>query len=284
MQNMKLLVTGCAGWLGSNLIPALEAAGHEVLGVDVIATDRPGNAVRDLCENGALTDLMEGIDTVVHTAAIHPWKPYTDTQYLDNNIKPTFHVLKTAVAQGVRRVVYTSSIAATGYARTLDELPLVESAPARPDDLYGSTKWFGEVFCQSFSRRHDIETVCMRPPGFMPRPQLELGRLLLGMFAHVSDVVSAHVAAVSATMPSRCEAFWCTNALPYTAADAAALRSEPAAVVERYWPGVPAWFEARGHKIGPVGVLYDLSRSRDILGWTPEYTFDVWWKEHAHEL
>jgi UDP-glucose 4-epimerase len=281
---MKVLVTGCAGWLGRNLIPALEAAGHEVRGVDVVGTERPGDVVRDLCEEGVLTDVMEGVEVVVHTAAIHPWKPYRDTQYLDNNIKPTYHVLKTAVAKGVRRVVYTSSIAAVGYGWAVEELPLVEWTPARPDDLYGATKWFGEVFCESFSRRHDLETVCLRPPGFMPRPPLELGRLLLGAFSHVIDVVAAHVAAVAAPMPTRHEAFWCTNALPYTPADAPALRTDPASVVERYWPGVPAWFEARGQRVVPVPVLYDLSRAREILGWTPQYTFDAWWEEYAHEL
>ena len=89
---------------------------------------------------------------------------------------------------------------------------------------------------------------------------------------------------VSAPMPSRYEAFWSTNPLPYTGADAQELRDNPAAVVERYWPGIPAWFEARGATISPVPVIYDLTRGAEILGWTPKYSFDSWWKEHAHEL
>ena len=281
---MKLLVTGCAGYLGSHLIPALEAAGHEVVGVDVIATARPGDAVADLCEEGALDPLLAGVEVIVHTAAIHPWKPYTDNQYLDNNVKPVHHVLKAAVEHGARRVVHTSSIAAIGYHPDVSELPLSEAAPARPDDLYGCTKWFGEVLCRSVSRRSALETVCLRPPAFMPKPQLERGRGLLGMWADVSDVVGAHVAAVTAPMPSNHEAFWCTNPLPYTARDAEELRADPAKVVERYRPGVPAWFEARGVKLGPVPVIYDLSGARDVLGWQPAYSFDAWWEEHAHEL
>ncbi len=280
---MRILVTGCAGYLGTHLIAALEGAGHEVSGADVFATERTGDVVADLTAPGAAADLMAGVEVVVHTAAIHPWKQYTDNQYLDHNIKPVYHVLQGAVSRGVRRVVYTSSIAAIGYSPPVAALPLREDAPARPCELYGSTKWYGEVLCEMVSRQSELETVCLRPPAFMPKPQLERGRSLLGMWADVSDVVGAHVAAVSAPMPSRYEAFWCTNPLPYGGHDAQALRDDPAAVVERYWPGVPAWFRERGAAIGAVAVLYDLTKSRDVLGWEPAYSFDVWWREHADE-
>ena len=281
---MRILVTGCAGYLGSHLVPALENDGHEVRGVDLLETRRAEDVVADLTEEGVAAELMAGVDVLVHTAAIHPWKQYTDNEYMDTNIKPVHHVLKGGIERGVRRVVYTSSVAAIGYHPKVSELPLEESAPARPDDLYGCTKWFGEVLCQSFSRKSDLETVCIRPPAFMPKPELERGRCLLGMWADVSDVVAAHVAAVAAPMPSKYEPFWSTNPLPYVAEDAQALRDNPRTVIERYWPGAPRWFEERGMSVGPVRVIYDLSRAKEILGWAPRYSFDVWWKEHAEEL
>ena len=281
---MRVLVTGCAGYLGSHLIPALEAVGHEVAGVDLLATSRQGDRVADLTQEGAAAQLLAGVEVVVHTAAIHPWKPYTDNEYMDNNIKPVHHVLKGALEQGVRRVVYTSSIAAMGYGPELAELPLNESAPARPDDLYGTTKWFGEILCQRVSRHSALETVCMRPPAFFPLPELQRGLWLLGVWADVSDIVAAHVAAVGAAMPSTHEAFWCTAPAPYGPDDFADLRANPAAAIERHWPGVPQWFASRGMTVPTVPVVYDLSRSRDLLGWEPAYSFDDWWKEHAHEL
>lgn len=168
-QIVKVLVTGGAGYLGSHVIAALTAAGHDVTGADLFETPREGDVVVDLTAEGAVEDLLEGVEVVVHTAAIHPWKTYTDNQYLDNNIKPVHHVLKAALSKGVRRVVYTSSIAAIGYGPAVEELPLREDAAPRPDDLYGCTKWFGEVFCQSFSKRSDLETVCIRPPSCRSR-------------------------------------------------------------------------------------------------------------------
>ena len=227
------------------------------------------------------------MDVVVHCAAIHPWKKYTSDQYLDWNIKGTYNLLQGAVDAGVGRVIYTSSIAAMGYDPIPpNEPPITEGhSPNTPvENLYGVTKHVGEQFCEMFRRSHKLNYVALRPPAFMPKPELERGRSLLGMYADVSDVVGAHVAAVSAPMPSRYEAFWSTNPLPYTGADAQELRDNPAAVVERYWPGIPAWFEARGATISPVPVIYDLTRGGEILGWTPKYSFDSWWKEHAHEL
>lgn len=279
---VRILVTGCAGHLGSHLIPALEAAGHEVRGVDVVPTEREGDLVADLCEEGVASQLLEGIQVAIHTAAIHPWKPYSNNQYLDNNIKPTHHILKGAVERGVSRVVYTSSIAAIGYLPDPADMPLPESVRATPGELYGCTKWFGEVLCQAFSRSHGLQTVCLRPPAFMPKPELEQGLGLLGTWADVSDIVSAHVAAVSAPMPTLYEPFWTTTAMPYAASEALELRQSPATVVERYWPGAPAWFEARGLSIPPIPAIYDTSRSRDILGWEPRYTFDVWWSKRGN--
>jgi len=282
---VNILVSGSAGYLGSHLITALERMDHRVFGVDLYATQRPMDVQADLTDPRAVAELMEGIEVVVHTAAIHPWKQYTDNEYMDNNIKPVYHVLKAAAEHGVRRVVYTSSIAAIGYHPDPSPLPLREAdAVARPDDLYGATKWFGEVFCQTFSRNTRLETVCLRPPAFMPKPEIDRGLGLIGIWADVSDIVSAHVAAVFAPMPSRHEAFFVTNPLPYTAADAAQLRTDPAAVVERYWPGVPEWFAQRDRTPAPISVFWDLSRSKQILGWEPKYSFDLWWQENAHDL
>jgi UDP-glucose 4-epimerase len=281
---VNILVTGCAGWLGSNLIPLLEAEGHTVSGVDVIATQRAGDTVADLTVEGAARELVAGMEVVMHTAAIHPWKPYTDQQYLDNNIKPVWHVLKACAEAGVRRVVYTSSIAAIGYVCDVADMPLKESAAPRPPDIYSITKWYGEEMCQQFARNTGLETVCLRPPAFMPLPELNQGLGLLGNWGHISDVASAQVAAVSAPMPTRYEPFWTVMGTPFTAAAAEELRSDPAAVVERYFPGVPAWFAERGLSISPVTMLYDMSRGRDILGWEPRYTFAKWWEEKAHEL
>lgn len=281
---MKIIVTGCAGWLGSHLTAALSEAGHDVIGVDVIETQRAGDTVRDLCLEGALNDLLQGVETICHCAAIHPWKPYTDNQYMDNNIKPVWHGLNSAVACDVKRFVYCSSIAAIGYTYDISEMPLSEFVAPRPPDIYSATKWFGEIYCQQFARNTKLETVCIRPPAFMPKPLLEMGQGLLGNWGHVSDIVSAHVAAVSAPMPSRYEPFWAVMKMPYSMDDAEELRTNPAAVVERYYPGVPAWFAERNMGIPTVSMLYDMSRSKNILGWEPKYTFETWWEDHHNEL
>ena len=140
----RILVTGAAGHLGSHLIPALTQDGFDVCGLDRVAPPAPTPGVRfiqaDLANPESVAQALSGRQLVVHCASIHPWKPYADSQYLDANVKGAWLLYAACAAQGINRVVLTSSIAAIGYPsrtqcrrlREDDEFPLT--------DLYSFTK------------------------------------------------------------------------------------------------------------------------------------------------
>ena len=141
---MRLLITGAAGVLARTIVGLLERDSAYTLRLtDVAEMATPREFVTaDLSCPQQVAGLCEGIDQVLHVAAIHPWKPYTPEQYLDCNIKGTHNLVAEAARAGVSRLIYTSSVAAMGY--DVDEgapLPFDETRPCRPyDSLYSVSK------------------------------------------------------------------------------------------------------------------------------------------------
>jgi len=285
---MKILVTGSAGVLGSRVARGL-ADKYELRTTDIlpareviqrIGANSPGEFVQaDLTDYTQAHDLVEGCDIVVHCAAIHPWKQYTDEQYIDNNVKAAYQIFKICAQIGVQKLVFTSSIAAVGYNFEIEEMPVTEDQLPRTMDLYSLTKTVCEETIRMFNRCSGLNAICLRPTNFVPRKDLELGKALLTCgFTHPDDVASAHLKAVK-TQVTGVEYCFIAPRVPYTPDDINLSRTEPAAVIERYYPGAPAWFKKRGIEIAPLSTLYSRKKAQTFLGWEPKWDFERWWRE-----
>ena len=116
---------------------------------------------------------MDGVDTVVHLAALDASIDAPEEQFFDVNVNGTWNVLAAAQRCGVRRVVLCSSVAAVGLgdARAPDFIPVDETHPCRPADTYGLSKQIGENIGACFARRGQLQVVCLRP-AFVVFPEL----------------------------------------------------------------------------------------------------------------
>jgi UDP-glucose 4-epimerase len=175
---VKVLVTGCAGFIGSHLTEALLADGNSVIGVDCFNDNyaRPGKlhnleAAREWDEfdfvpvdlsRGELGDLVEDCDVVYHLAAEpgvrSSWGGRFD-QYLRNNVLATQLLLEAMLGHPNKRFVYASSSSIYGEAETL---PTPEAATPRPHSPYGMTKLAGEHLCSLYHGNHGVHTVMLR--------------------------------------------------------------------------------------------------------------------------
>ncbi len=174
----RALVTGCAGFIGSTLMEALLADGHEVVGVDCF-NDNYGRPIKlrnldrarqwdsfdfvpiDL-SRGALDDLVADVEVVYHLAAEpgvrQSWGDRFET-YVRNNVQATQRVLE-AVRQSPRvRMVYASSSSVYGHA---DVFPAHEELRPRPFSPYGVTKLAAEHLCLLYAENFGLEVVCLR--------------------------------------------------------------------------------------------------------------------------
>jgi nucleoside-diphosphate-sugar epimerase len=164
------LVTGCAGFIGCNLVRALVAGGHAVRGVDNFATGHRRNleGIRafeflegDVNDSAFLRKAMDGVDYVLHEAAIPSVPRSVDAPLVNHaaNATGTLNVLETARHAKVKRVVYAASSSAYGDTPTL---PKVETMPTRPRSPYAVAKLAGELYAQVYTQIYGLETVSLR--------------------------------------------------------------------------------------------------------------------------
>jgi nucleoside-diphosphate-sugar epimerase len=165
----KVVVTGGAGFIGSNLVDALLAKGYEVHVVDNYAGGKREDRINpkatyhevDVRSTDAIVPILQGADVVFHTAAI-PRVPYSvehPVETTDQNITGTVSVLTAAAKAKVRRVVYSSSGSSYGDQTVL---PLVETMIANPVNPYGLQKYVGELFAKIWPGIYGVETVSLR--------------------------------------------------------------------------------------------------------------------------
>ncbi len=163
------LITGGAGFIGTNLCEQLVKDNHCVIVVDDLSagTDPkrlPQEVVfhkLDVCNTEELIPLLAGVDVVVHLVA-RPSIPYSidhpfHAQHV--NIDGTLSVMEAVRAAKVRRVVYAASASAYG---NQDTMPLKETMLAQPNSPYGLHKYYGEHLMKIWHLIHGIETVSLR--------------------------------------------------------------------------------------------------------------------------
>ena len=163
---MRCLVTGGAGFIGSNLVNELIGDGHEVVIIDNLSTGKEENINPkaefhniDICDMyvKGLCSMFEGVEVVFHTAAKARVQPSIDNPIDFNNVNVggTLNMLQACVDYGVNRFVFSSS--SSVYGET-EDLPTSEFSKTNPMSPYALQKLIGEQYCKLY----DLETVCLR--------------------------------------------------------------------------------------------------------------------------
>ncbi len=252
---MRLLVTGSAGHLGEALVRVLGAEGHEVVGLDVLASPHT-TLVGSIVDRACVRRAVVGADAVLHAATLH--KPHVGTHgrqaFVDTNVTGTLNLLEEAVAAGVGRFVFTSTTSAFG--RALTPPPGTPTAWITEDvapvvrNVYGATKTAAEDLCELVHRDHGLPCLILRTSRFFPeaddrdevRAAYEDANVkaneLLYRRVDLEDVVSAHVCALERAPAIGFGRYIVSATTPFTPDDLTGLRADAPAVVALALPGV----------------------------------------------
>jgi nucleoside-diphosphate-sugar epimerase len=165
------LVTGGAGFIGSHIVEELIRRGERVRVLDNFSTGRRENLAPvlehvdviegDLCDLATVRRAVEGVDCVLHQAALASVQRSVDDPLAAHtaNATGTLHLLMAARDAGVKRVVYASSSSVYGDSPVL---PKQEDHLPRPKSPYAVSKLAGEYYCQTFAGLYELETVSLR--------------------------------------------------------------------------------------------------------------------------
>jgi UDP-N-acetylglucosamine/UDP-N-acetyl-alpha-D-glucosaminouronate 4-epimerase len=294
----RVLVTGGAGFVGSNLVRGLLERGERVRLLDNFSTGNRGNLVGlddveivegELRSYERVHAATRGVELVFHLGAL-PSVPRSVQDPLTTsavNVEGTLNVLLAARDEGIRRVVFASSSSVYGNS---GELPRVETANPDPISPYGVAKLAAERYCVSFSRVYPLETIALRyfnvfGPNQDPRSQYAavvprfITEAAAGRpvpiygdgtqsrdFTYVANVVEATILAADAADGS--------GAILNVATGRSVTVNELADAVGAML-GVEVEKEYRDARAGDVSHSWaDVSAAERVLGWQPRVTLE----------
>ena len=286
MEKKKIIVTGGAGFIGSNLVDALLDGGHEVCIIDNLETGKEENinpkAVfhrADIRNYDEIAPIFSGADFVFHTAAL----PRIQTAIKDpvpahhTNATGTLNVLRASQKAGVKKMVYSGSSSVYGKNQT----PFREDMKPDPLNPYAAQKLMGELYCRNFSDLYGLPTVILRyfnvygPREILTgayatvigifRQQLKEGKPMTMVadgdqktrdFTHVRDVVRANILAMESPKVGYAEIINIGTGKNYSIKELSDMFKGPIQIIPP--------------KLGETVVtLANNARAKELLGWEP---------------
>lgn len=260
----RVTITGAGGNAGQAVSRMVAGAGFEIRMADMVAPPADVLALGEFirCDTRTPTDVqraVEGSDAVIHLAAWHSAHrpPVSDATIFAVNVDGTFNVLEACRAQGVNSFVFASSMA-YGWG-----------------SVYSVTKVVGEELCRSFQQMTGASVAMLRYHEFIPAPYLEFGPRLLRNGVDRSDVATATLAALRATIERTVDLF---GTIVHTD------HGMPPEVVADFRRLGPDWCEAQVPGARDLIAKYalvlperveqhDLSEAANTLGWRPQIGF-----------
>ena len=298
----KVVVTGGAGFIGSNLVDELINNGLEVIVIDNLSTGKKENLntgatffQHDLsCINiDDLVDIFESVDVVFHLAALARVQPSIEDPlpYHEANVTATLNILYASTKANVKRVVYSASSSCYGNATKVPQNEKDETNPLSP---YGLQKYIGEQYCRMFSEVYKLDTVSLRYFNVYGERMSLSGAycLVTGIFArqmqnnqsltitndgnqrrdftYVGDVVSANMLASRYEKKLNGEVFNIGNGKNFSINEVAEM-----------FGGQKMYGEKR---LEPFETLADNRKAKNILKWSPKGNLRAWIKKYKIEL
>lgn len=277
---MRIAVTGGSGKLGRTVVSELRAVGHTVVNLDIAGVRGPGFVRVDLTDYGQVIDALagvndrhDGVDALVHLAAIPAPGILSDVATFHNNILSTFHVFQAARRLGIRNIVYASSETVLGlpFDTPPPYIPVDEDYPARPETTYSLVKHLEEQLAIELVRWDPaLKIIALRFSNVMDPEDygdfraydLDANLRKWNLWSYIDGRDGAQ--AVLKALELKTTGF---DRFIIAAADTVMSRPN-AELVEQVFPGVAVHGD-----IGVNKTLLSIDKARRVLGFEPQHSW-----------
>lgn len=276
---MRVFMTGSEGMVGSEVQTILAANGHTVIGYDL----RNG---QDILDVEMLTKAIRDCDAAIHLAASE--NEVSESEEMHVNLLGTWNVLLAAEAAHVSRVIYMSSVDALGIFQGEGApvyLPIDNEHPTFPRTTYAIGKRLAEEVCRFWCDRTGIPILCLRPPGIWTastylqiqqrraeRPNYEWQPYWeYGAFIDVRDLANATLHTLTCKLTG--------YSLHLIASSDITTSGKTSRELAHFVHPTVEWRGGEEYETEPVRSLLVTQPVEQLLGWTPEYTWQRFIKQ-----
>lgn len=272
---MNILITGSAGRIGRHIYVNLIRS-HHVVGFDISPCSTVDH-VGDIRDPIAVKKALEGIDVVVHCAALHA--PHigirSDAEFMAINVEATKQLAVVAMEQGIQHFVYTSTTALYGHASTPADRAgwVTEQLTPQPKTIYHTSKIQAEVELQSLAMEFSTPVTVLQIARCFPEPADKMAWYRLSRGIDARDVASAHACAIK-VRPSGFRRYIIAAATPFLNYATEKLYTQADNMVRESVPELAKIFSQRGWVLPTqCDRVYDSSLAQKELGWKPIYGY-----------
>ncbi|WEX87031.1 NAD(P)-dependent oxidoreductase [Sinorhizobium garamanticum] len=270
---MRIVLTGSSGRVGRAIFSAL-AERYEVVGIDRSPFSTT-HVVGDFVSEALLSSVLKEADAVIHTASLHAPHVSTipDEEFQRINVEGVRLLAKTAIAAGVKRLIFTSTTALYGYAVSPGSCVWIdENTAPLPKSIYHRTKLEAEHLLEGMACS-ELAVRVLRMSRSFPEPGDVMATYRLHRGVDVRDVADAHLAALANSGPYF-QRYIISAATPFTKRDCHNLAMDAASLIRLRAPALATEFERRGWYLpNSIDRIYDSGRAERTLGWHPRFGF-----------
>jgi len=250
---------------------------HTVVGIDRIPCST-ADYLGDIRDDELLGKAMEGVDVIVHTAALHAphVNLFSESDFELINVTAAEKLMLQGVRRGIRHFVFTSTTALYGYASTPDGIAgwVDETVTPQPRTIYHRSKINAENRLQQLSVESGVPVTVLQMSRCFPESADAMAVFRLNRGIDARDVATAHLCAIE----KRLEGFrrYIISAkTPFNKDCCYDLFHRAAATIRKFAPGLAEEFAARGWELpAKIDRVYDSSAAQRELNWQPQHGYE----------
>ncbi|WP_299789001.1 NAD(P)-dependent oxidoreductase [uncultured Shewanella sp.] len=274
---MKVLVTGSAGRIGRAIYIKLMQQ-HHVVGIDTTPCST-ADLVGDIRDISLLKKALDGVDVIVHCAALHA--PHVgllpDSEFEAINVTATERLALEGLKHGVKHFVFTSTTALYGYASTPVGTAgwIDEKVKPQPKTVYHRSKIAAEQLLEKISDLFHLPVTVLQMSRCFPERADLMAVYRLSRGIDFRDVAAAHACAIDKRLPGF-RRYIISGHTPFNPSCCEGLYLDAPRVITESAPALAEAFIYRGWELPEsLDRVYDSSLAQTELGWQPKYGFEA---------
>ncbi len=274
---MRVLVTGSSGQLGA-VISSMLSKKHSLIGIDCLSGKYTSH-IGDITDYDFVLSITKNVEIIIHTCSLHAphLKTHSSEEFLNTNVKGTLNLLKSAIQNRIRRLVYTSTTSLYGHAMVSRKQAVwvTEDLMPRPRDIYDVTKIAAEDLCEIFANNYDLTCISLRVSRYFPESDYLTTVYRLYRGVDVRDAATAHILAMTAENKGY-EVLNISALPPFSRNETYDLFHDAPNVLLRYFPDIDKLFAKKGWKLPKrIDRVYSIDKAKKIINYSPSFNFNT---------